>query len=59
MVKKVKGLDIYIPPFRPTGNQNSSCLQCEVVYWPALAVGNTVGGHRLPEWMDFRPAVCS
>jgi len=24
------------------GNQNSSSIQCEVVYWPALAVGSAV-----------------
>ena len=33
---KFKGLDIYIPPLRGPGDQNSSSLQWEVAYWPAM-----------------------
>jgi len=35
---KVKGPDIIYHSLQ--GNQNSSGLECEVAYWPALAVGS-------------------
>ena len=50
-VDSVKGPDIYI--LRLQGNQNSSGLQCEVSYWPALAVGSAArlaAAHCPNEW---------
>ena len=56
---KIKGTNIYTY-HRLQGNRNSSGLQCEVAYWPALAAGSsTIGGCPLLEWTDFGPAVCS
>ena len=34
--RKVKGLDIYMPPLAGPGDRNSSGLQCEVACWPTM-----------------------
>jgi len=63
MTVEVKGLKVPTFIFHYLqGNPNSSGLQCEVAYWPALAVGGTaqlVATQSLPELTDFGPAVCS
>jgi len=43
------------------GNQHSSGLQCDMAYWPALAVGSAaqVAAAHCPNERTLDPAVCS
>ena len=57
ILKVVKSPDIYILPV--TRDQNSCGLQCEVVYWPALAVGSAAHLEATPIARTNRLWTCS
>jgi len=57
--KNIKPRDLYTSHLQE--KPNSSGLQCEVAYWPALAVGGAaqLAAAQLPERTTFGPGVAA